>query len=110
QTIGFKPEITPEDHASFFTTSTAWGLFSQTQNQTVQTAELAVKFGSAQIKNIVLATPGTKTGSSIKVKLDGVEQVIKKSKQDGNTLTINLKSTSEVKAGSSLRISLNIKE
>ncbi len=110
QTIGFKPEITPEDHASFFTTSTAWGLFSQTQNQTVQTAELAVKFGSAQIKNIVLATPGTKTGSSIKVKLDGVEQVIEKSEQDGNTLTINLKSTSEVKGGSSLRISLNIKE
>lgn len=110
QTIGFKPEITPENHASFFTTSTAWGLFSQTQNQTVQTAELAVKFGSAQIKNIVLATPGTKTGSSIKVKLDGVEQVIEKSEQDGNTLTINLKSTSEVKGGSSLRISLNIKE
>lgn len=108
QTIGFKPEITPEDHASFFTTSTAWGLFSQTQNQTVQTAEMAVKFGNAQIKNIVLATPGTKTGSNITVKLDGVEQAIESSQQDGKNIKIQLKSVCEVKAGSRLTTTFNI--
>ena len=108
QSIGFKPEITPEDHASFFTTSTAWGLFTQTQSQSAQKAEIAVKFGTAQLKNIVLATPNNKTGSNISVKLNGVEQVIENSKQDGNTITIHLKSASEVKAGATLSISFDL--
>ena len=108
QTIGFIPTWQPEDHASFFTTSTAWGLFSQTQTQSVQTADIAIKFGNAQIKNIVLATPENNTGSNISVQLDGVEQAIENSEQDGNTITINLKSTSEVKAGSRLRVSFGL--
>jgi hypothetical protein len=108
QTIGFKPTWQPEDHASFFTTSKGWGLFSQTQTQSVQTADIAVKFGAAQIKNIVLAVPDKKTASKITVRLDGTEQTIENSKQDGNTLTINLKSASEVKAGSKLMVSFNL--
>ena len=34
--------------------------------------------------------------------MDGVEQEIENSKQDGNTNTISLKSASEIKAGSKL--------
>ena len=108
QTIGFKPTWQPEDHASFFTTSEAWGLFTQTQNQSIQTAEMAVKFGASQIKNIVLTTPDQKIASNITVKLDGVEQVIENSMHDGNTITINLQTSCEVKAGETLTISLNL--
>jgi hypothetical protein len=108
QTIGFKPEIDPENHASFFTTSAAWGLYSQTQTQTAQSAEIDVKFGSAQIKNIVLATADKKTAANISVKLDGVEQAIEKNRQDENTLTINLKSVSEIKAGAKLAVSFGL--
>lgn len=104
QVIGFKPTWQPEDHASFFTTSTAWGLFSQTQTQSLQMADIEVKFGTAQIKNIVLETPDNSIGSKISVKLDGIEQVIENSKQDGNTITIHLKSACEVEAGSTLTV------
>ena len=80
----------------------------QTQNQSLQTADIEVKFGAAQIKNIVLAAPKQKTGSNISVKLDGVEQAIENSKQDGNTITISLKSACEVNAGSTLKVSFNL--
>ena len=70
QTIGFKPTWQPEDHASFFTTSTAWGLFTQTQSQIAQTAEIAVKFGTSQLENILLAASEDKTANNISVKLD----------------------------------------
>lgn len=76
----------------------------------VQTAEIAIKFGAAQIKNIILAAPENKTASNIPVKLDGVEQAIESSKQEGDAITINLKFTSEIKTGSTLRISFNLDE
>lgn len=105
QTIGFKPTWQPEDHASFFTTAKSWGLFTQTQSKTSQKAEITVQFGTAQLKNIVLATPDQKEASTISVKLDGVVQEIENSKQDGNTVSIQLKTTSEVKARSTLAVS-----
>ena len=110
QTIGFKPVLKSENHASFFTTSAAWGLFSQTQTQSEQTADIEVKFGTAQIKNIVLAAADKKTGSNITVKLDGVEQAIENTRQDGNVITINLKSAGEVKAGSTLTVSFALQK
>lgn len=110
QTIGFKPTWQPEDHASFFTTSKAWGLFTQIQTQFLQTADIEVKFGTAQIKNIVLATPENNTGSNMSVKMDGVEQAIESSKLDGNTITIQLKSACEVKAGTALTVSFKLEK
>jgi hypothetical protein len=108
QTIGFKPVLKPENHASFFTTSAAWGLFLQTQTQTTQTADIEVKFGAAQIKNIVLTAPDQKTATNIIVKMDGIEQAVENSSQDGNTVIINLKLASEVKEGSALSVSFGL--
>ena len=106
QTIGFKPVSNPENHASFFTTSAAWGLFTQTQSESTQTDDIEVKFGTAQIKNIILAVPNQKIASNISVTLDGVEQLIENSKQDGNTITINLKSACEISTDSTIRVSI----
>ncbi len=108
QTIGFKPAFEPENHASFFTTSTAWGLFSQAQTHSVQKADIEVKFGTAQIKNIVLAAPEDIKGSNISVKLDGSKQLIASTEQYGNSITINLKSTCNVNSGSRLSISFDL--
>jgi non-lysosomal glucosylceramidase len=110
QTIGFKPLLQPEDHKSFFSTSAAWGLFSQTQSNSTQTSEIEVKFGTAQIKNIVLAAPDQKTGSNISVVLNGARQSIESSKQTGNTIAINLKSACKVNAGSNLIVSFDLDE
>ena len=105
QTIGFKPEWQPENHASFFSTSAAWGLFSQTQTKTAQTSNISIRFGTTRIKNILLAIPNQKTGRNIIVKLDGAEQAIGNSKQDENSITINLKSSCKINAGSTLTVS-----
>lgn len=107
--IGFKPTWQAANHASFFTASNAWGLFTQTQKESTQTAQIAVKYGHTKIKTIVLAAPENKTGNDILVELDGIEQVIENTKQEGNSITIELKSSCEVKAGSALSISFNLK-
>ena len=108
QTIGFQPTWQPADHASFFTTSKAWGLFTQRQTQTAQTAEIAVKFGTVQVKKIVLATPDQKQANNISIQIDGAEQAIESSNQDGNSLTIHLKSNTKIKADTILKVSFNL--
>lgn len=108
QIIGFKPILNPENHASFFTTSTSWGLFKQTQSELTQTADFELKYGAVQIKEIVLEAPDQKTASNISVILDGVEQNIKRSEQNGNTIKIHLKSASELNAASILTVSFNL--
>ncbi len=110
QTIGFKPVWQPEDHASFFSTSAAWGLFTQTQTNSTQSSEIEVKFGNAQIKTIVLAAPDQKTGSNISVVLDGAKQSIDSSKQTENTIAIHLKSACKVNPGSNLIVSFDLDE
>ena len=97
-----------ENHASFFSTSAAWGLFTQNQTITTQTANIGVKFGTAHIKNIVLAAPDSRTGTNITVVLDGTKQSIASSKQTKNTIEINLKSACKVKAGSNLMVSFDL--
>jgi len=74
----------------------------------MQKADIEVKFGSTNIKNIVLAVPDKKTANQINVKLDGIEQVIENNKQDGKNIAIQLKSACEIKAGSTIRISINL--
>jgi len=110
QTIGFKPVLDPENHASFFSTSAAWGLFSQTQTRSDQSSGIEVKYGTVHIKKIILAVPDDKTGSKLSVMLDGVEQSIESSKQNGNTMTIQLKSACEVNSGSRLLVSFQLEE
>ena len=107
KTIGFKPQWYPENHASFFSASTGWGLFSQTQNRSGQNCNLEVKYGTVQIQTIELETPENKKGSNVIVMLDDIQQSIISSKQKGNKLTINLKSECMIKSGSKLTVSFS---
>jgi non-lysosomal glucosylceramidase len=108
QTIGFKPVWQPEDHASFFSASSGWGLFYQTRAHTVQTSVIELKYGSLRLKKIILAVPDGHTGSEISVELDGIEQVLESGKQNGNAIEIQLKSACMVPAGSALTVSFQL--
>jgi len=108
QTIGFKPLLQPEDHASFFSASSGWGLFYQTRTHSVQNSVMDVKYGSVQIKNIVLELPDKKNGSDITVGLDGVEQSVESIEQNGNTIVIHLQSACLVAARSALTVSIDL--
>ena len=109
QTIGFAPLWQPENHSSFFSTSDAWGLFTQTRSKRSQTSIITVKHGDAQIKNIVLAAPDNKTGGKYTVTLDGIKQTIESSEQNGNSISIQLKSACKVKSGSKLMVSISLR-
>lgn len=109
QTIGFNPVWQPENHSSFFSTSDAWGLFSQTRSKTSQTSIIDVKYGTAQIKTIVLAPPDKKTGGKLTVKLDGIKQAIESSEQNGNSISIQLKSACKINAGSKIVVSFGLR-
>ncbi len=108
QTIGFSPVWQPENHASFFSGSTGWGLFTQTRDNSVQISGMEVKYGRVQLKKIILGVPDKKTASKLSVMLDGVDQAVESSKQTGNTVTIDLKSACEVNSGSTLAVSFDL--
>ncbi len=106
QTIGFNPVWKPDNHASFFTTSAAWGLYSQIQTDASQVSEIDVKFGTARIKEITLGVPDQAIAKNISVKLGDREQNIEFSEQVGNTITIRLESTCEIDTESTLTVYL----
>lgn len=108
KTIGFKPVWQPENHSSFFSTSDAWGLFTQTRSKSSQTSVINVKYGSVQIKNIALEAPAKKTGDNLIVTLDGIKQTIESREQKGNSISIQLKSACKVNSGSKFGISINL--
>jgi non-lysosomal glucosylceramidase len=104
QTIGFKPVWQPEDHASFFSASEGWGLFTQTRNNAAQSSVIEMKYGTLQLKKIDLKTAGQISESSVTVSLDGKQKSIASIDQTGNSISIHLESACEVPAGSILKV------
>jgi uncharacterized protein (DUF608 family) len=109
QTIGFKPLWQPENHSSFFSASEGWGLFTQIQNDSRQKSELEVKYGTVQIKAILLATPERKKGINLLVTLDGIKQPIAAVEQNENTISIHLNSACRIDAGSKIAVSFDLR-
>jgi hypothetical protein len=106
QTIGFKPVWQPEDHASFFSASEGWGLYTQNRDDAVQTSEINVKYGTLQVKSIELETEGQVSESNVTVHLDGKRKSIASMDQTGNSISIHLESTCQVPAGSIFTVSV----
>jgi len=109
QKIGFKPTWQPEDHASFFTTSKAWGLFTQRQTANEQTARLAIKFGSVDLREIILAALEGKTADNVSVVLDGEELAISSTNEADGSLVIKFKNLCKVTEGSDLTVVSSLK-
>ena len=69
--IGFAPRIAPENFKAAFTTAEGWGSYSQKIDSHGMTANLSVKWGALNLRQVSLQPqPGTKT-SNAKATLGG---------------------------------------
>jgi len=107
--IKFEPKWKQDDHKSFFSTSTSWGMFTQTQSATNQVSKIELKYGSTRIRTIVLAIPKNKTAQHIVASLNGTALPFSSIEQYGNTLTIILTNSWEVNAGSNIAVSFDLR-
>jgi non-lysosomal glucosylceramidase len=110
QTIGFKPVWQPENHKSFFTASSGWGLFTQTQNSEAQTSQITVKYGSVLVKKIILSIPVDKEVNNISVQINGNKLPVSSFKHSENTITVYLKKTCNINNGSDFIVSFQLKK
>jgi hypothetical protein len=109
QVIGFQPVWQPEDHASFFSAAKGWGLFTQNRKAATQQAVLDLKYGTLDVKTLVLAVPEGKQVSKVRVRRDGKTLRLASHQQNGTRVEIPLKQSVPLKAGSSLAIDLTLK-
>jgi uncharacterized protein (DUF608 family) len=109
QTIGFNPAWQPENHSSFFSTSDAWGLFTQTRSKRSQTSVIAVKYGDLTVGQIQLSVPEKKQVRQVSVneKKTGKKQAT--FSQSGNVITINQANACKLSADSDLMITIEYK-
>ncbi len=66
--LAFSPVWKKQNHRSFFTTATGWGLFTQKIDSTEQSNALDVKWGKVKLKKLTLAVPEKKTVAKIRVR------------------------------------------
>lgn len=52
--LGFDPVMSPEDHASFFSTAEGWGLFTQKRGGNTQTNTLELEYGHLDLRRLTL--------------------------------------------------------
>jgi len=57
KTLGFLPVWRPEDHASFFTAPTGWGLYRQLQNDQEMTCRMEVRYGFVDLSRFISRLP-----------------------------------------------------
>ncbi|MEI6891443.1 MAG: GH116 family glycosyl hydrolase [Pontiella sp.] len=106
--IGFRPVLSPEKHASFFTAAEGYGLFTQTLNGNKLNASIALKEGKLRLAQVDLAMPEGKQVKSVKVTLDGKAVEIRSGVKDGELL-LALQSPQILKAGQQLDILMESK-
>ncbi len=106
QTIGFQPVWQPEDHASFFSGAKGWGLFTQSRKSAVQQVAIDLKFGTLDVKTVILTVPDGNQVAKITASLDDKPLPIHSQKQSGTRVEIALKKAVSVKAGSSLNLDI----
>lgn len=53
RTLGFKPVWQPDDHRSFFTISSGWGVFTQRRTVSTQDEQLTLTYGSLNVRTLI---------------------------------------------------------
>ncbi|TWT30462.1 hypothetical protein KOR34_50210 [Posidoniimonas corsicana] len=104
--IGFRPRLTPENHASFFTAAEGYGLFSQVQEANRLEAAIALKEGLLSLTVVVLGT-GDRRPRSALAKLDGRAVAAKAELQNGEAM-LALEKPLNLVAGQQLEISVEL--
>lgn len=98
KSIKFAPKWNPKNHKSFFNSAAGWGIFSQKIDQNQMRTELSLKLGRTSLKTIELSVP---------FKVEKISLESAKFSQKGDKFTIILDKAAELKAGDTLKITLN---
>jgi hypothetical protein len=106
QRLGFQPVWQPEDNASFFSAAKGWGLFTQKRTSSAQQSAIDLKFGTLNLKTLILAAPDNKKVRDIRVTLDGKAMPLRSHQQSGTRVEIELEPSASLKASASLKIEL----
>ena len=103
--IGFRPVLTPEDHASFFTAAEGYGLFTQTKDAKQLNASINLREGQLRLTEVVLAAEAGQQPTSAAVNLDG-ETLESRVVVKDDRLQLVFKKPLVMKAGQQLDIEL----
>lgn len=106
--MGFRPIWQPENHTSFFTAPTGWGVFSQVRRANSQTCKIEVKHGKVEIAELQFAIPEGAKVKGVTARIDA--KALKASfKQDASTLTVRFERKLAVSEKQTLTISIAFK-
>ena len=95
--LSFNPKWQPRDHVSFFSTSKAWGLFSQKINKNDQQNTLQIKYGTLSLKRLTISSNGKNLGKgNTIVHLNG-EKIRVDAHQKANQYTLDFPSVLTLK-------------
>ena len=101
--LGFKPVWRPDGHKSFFTTATAWGLYTQARADRTQTLAIAAHHGGLPLRTLLFALP--EEAKNPKVALQIADRRIPATvAHAAGTLRIRLSRPTTLKPGETLRI------
>jgi hypothetical protein len=103
--IGFAPRITPDDFRCAFTAAEGWGSLSQSRRGNSQENEFAVRWGTLQVRAIVLEVPENAALKEASVTLDGSEIEVEV-EQVGRRATVTVQRDTLIETGSALQVRL----
>ncbi len=101
--IAFRPVLTPENHASFYTVAEGYGLFSQKRSFSELKASLELAEGEVSLKQVVLQVAEGQQAKSAEVKLGG-RNVTAKLDTNGSDLRLTFQSPILLNAGQQMDI------
>ncbi|MDD5688373.1 MAG: GH116 family glycosyl hydrolase [Elusimicrobia bacterium] len=55
--LGFKPNLNPENHVTFFTAAEGWGMFKQTHINNSQTEQIHLSYGKLRLNKLIFEIP-----------------------------------------------------
>nr|MDO8099145.1 GH116 family glycosyl hydrolase [Candidatus Njordarchaeota archaeon] len=103
--LAFEPRMNEDDFKSVYVLPTAWGIVTQSQQPTSQSNMIKVNEGNLMISKLLIETPLGKP--DVKVQRGSTKIVVKQVKQERGFLEIELKETTNIKAGETLQIKIN---
>ncbi|CAA6692123.1 MULTISPECIES: GH116 family glycosyl hydrolase [unclassified Lentimonas] len=101
--IAFRPVLTPEDHASFYTVAEGYGLYSQKRSASQLTASLNLAEGDVVLNQVMLQVAEGKQAKTAQVKLAG-RSLTAKLDTNGSDLRLSFQSPVTIQAGQQLDI------
>lgn len=102
--LEFNPVVSPENHASFFTTADGWGLFTQRRSGRAQENTLSLEYGTLTLNTLALHLPDNMP--SAQVKLDKRFGAFSQTSDGKGKVTVEFEKPVALKAGEKIGVSL----